>query len=116
MLKKIGIGLIVGFISGLLATGGGMILLPSYLYIFKLNEKEARATTIFSMLIIIIATSIIYLKFKNFDIILGIKCAIGGVIGSYIGSKILNKVNTNSKSFKIVFILFLLYSSYSMLR
>lgn len=116
MLKKIGIGLIVGFISGLLASGGGMILLPAYLYIFKLNEKEARATTIFSMLIIIITTSIIYLKYKNFDIILGLKCAIGGVIGGYIGTKILNKINTKSKIFKIVFILFLFYSSYCMLR
>lgn len=76
MLKKIGIGLLVGFISGLLASGGGMILLPACLYIFKLNEKEARATTIFSMLIIIIVTSIIYAKYKNFDIILGIKCAV----------------------------------------
>lgn len=76
MLKKIGIGLFVGFMSGLLASGGGMILLPACLYIFKLNEKEARATTIFSMLIIIIVTSIIYAKYKSFDIILGIKCAV----------------------------------------
>jgi len=109
MYKKILVGLITGFISGLLATGGGLILLPACTYIFKLNEKESRATTIFSMLIIIIVTSIIYLKYKNFDIILGI-------IGSYIGSKLLNKINTKAKIFKIIFILFLLYSSYCMLR
>ena len=112
MYKKILVGLITGFISGLLATGGGLILLPACTYIFK----ESRATTIFSMLIIIIVTSIIYLKYKNFDIILGIKCAIGGIIGSYIGSKLLNKINTKAKIFKIIFILFLLYSSYCMLR
>ncbi|MBO5349410.1 MAG: sulfite exporter TauE/SafE family protein [Clostridia bacterium] len=88
MLKKIGIGLIVGFISGLLASGGGMILLPASLYIFKLNEKEARATTIFSMLIIIIATSIIYSKYKNFDIMLGIKCAVRWCYRKLYGNKI----------------------------
>ena len=104
MYKKILVGLITGFISGLLATGGGLILLPACTYIFKLNEKESRATTI------------IYFKYKNFDIILGIKCAIGGIIGSYIGSKLLNKINTKAKIFKIIFILFLLYSSYCMLR
>lgn len=114
--KKILIGLLAGFISGLLATGGGIILLPSFIYIFKLDEKEARATTIFSMLIIIIVTSIVYLKYKNFDMILGLKCAIGGIIGSYIGTKILNKINVKSKIFKIVFIVFLIYSSYCMLR
>ena len=53
------------------------------------------------MLIIIIVTSIIYFKYKNFDIILGIKCAIGGIIGSYIGSKLLNKINTKAKIFKL---------------
>ena len=114
MYKKILVGLITGFISGLLATGGGLLLACTY--IFKLNEKESRATTIFSMLIIIIVTSIIYFKYKNFDIILGIKCAIGGIIGSYIGSKLLNKINTKANIFKIIFILFLVYSSYCMLR
>ena len=116
MLKKMIIGFIVGFISGLISSGGGMILLTAYLYLFNLDEKEARATTIFCMLIIIIATSIIYSRFNNFDMALGIKCAIGGIIGSYIGTKILNKINTKSKIFKIAFILFLSYSSYSMLR
>lgn len=116
MFKKIGIGLFAGFVSGLLASGGGMVLLPAYIYCFNLNQKEARATTIFSMLIIILFTSIVYLQYKNFDISLGIKCAVGGIIGSFIGTKLLNRVNNNSKIFKILFILFLLYSSYCMIR
>lgn len=116
MLKKISIGLLVGFISGLLASSGGMILLPACLYIFKLNEKEARATTIFCMLLIITVTSIVYLKYKSFDFMLGLKCALGGIIGSYIGSKLLNLMDTKSKIFKIIFIVFLLYSSFGMLR
>lgn len=116
MLKKAGIGLLSGFISGLIATGGGIVLLPAYIYCFKLNEKEARATTIFSMLVITIFTSIVYAQYKNFDIILGINCAIGGIIGSFFGTKLLNKINNNSKVFQILFILFLLYSSYCMIK
>lgn len=116
MLKKILVGIVVGFISGLLASGGGMILLPAYIYLFKLDEKEARATTIFSMFIITAVTSIIYFRYKNFDFMLGIKCAVGGIVGSYIGTKILNKIDTNSKFFRVIFIIFLLYSSFCMLR
>ena len=37
MLKKVGIGLLSGFISGLIATGGGIVLLPAYIYCFKLK-------------------------------------------------------------------------------
>ena len=116
MLKKAIIGLFTGFISGLLASGGGMVLLPACIYSFKLNEKEARATTIFSMFIIIIFTTILYFQYKNFDILLSVKCAIGGIIGSIIGTKFLNKIDNNSKIFRILFILFLLYSSYCMIK
>ena len=41
MLKIIMIGIIAGIISGLFSTGGGMILVPAFIYILKLNEKRA---------------------------------------------------------------------------
>ena len=38
-LKRILIGIIVGIISGLFASGGGLLLVPVYTYILKLDEK-----------------------------------------------------------------------------
>ena len=35
-LKKIIIGLVAGLVSGLFSTGGGLILVPSFMYILKL--------------------------------------------------------------------------------
>ena len=46
MLKKIIIGITAGIISGLFSTGGGMILVPAFLYVLKISEKKARATSI----------------------------------------------------------------------
>ena len=47
MLKKISIGLIAGIISGLFAAGGGMIVVPALIHIFKLEDAKARATSVF---------------------------------------------------------------------
>ena len=80
-LKRALIGIIVGIISGLFASGGGLLLVPVYTYILKLDEKEARATSLFCILPMVVLTAIIYNKNNYIDWSLGIKCAIGGIIG-----------------------------------
>ncbi len=110
MLKKIIIGLIVGFISGMFASGGGLLLIPTYMYIFKpSNEKEARATAIFCILPMVLTTSLFYWHDNYINWKVGILCAIGGTVGSLIGSRLLNILK--NKYLKILFIIFLLYSS-----
>lgn len=113
MLKKIIIGIIAGLISGIFSTGGGMILVPAFLYILKMNSVEARATSIACILPMVIASSVFYAKndYLNWDI--GIMCAIGGIIGSFIGSKILNKISESI--LKITFIIFLIYAATKMI-
>ena len=81
IMKKMIIGLIAGLISGLFASGGGLILVPIYTYIFKLDEKNARATSLFCILPMVISTAIIYSRNNYIDINLGIRCAIGGIVG-----------------------------------
>ena len=107
-MKNLLIGIIVGIISGLFASGGGLILVPLYTYIIKLNEKDARATSIFCILPMVIVTAIVYSKNNFIDFSLGIKCAIGGIFGGILGGKLLNKVK--DKYLKIIFIIFLLYA------
>lgn len=86
-MKKLLIGLMAGIISGLFASGGGLILVPIYTYIFKLDERNARATSLFCILPMVITIAIIYSRNNYIDINLGIKCAIGGIVGGIIGRK-----------------------------
>ena len=102
------IGIIAGIISGMFSSGGGLILVPVFTYLLKLNEKEARATTLFCMIFMVIVTAIIYFKNHFIDWKLGITCAIGGIVGGFIGGKILNKIS--DKYLQIFFILFLIYA------
>ncbi len=42
------IGFIAGIISGLFSTGGGMILVPAFIYLLKkIKDIKARGTSIF---------------------------------------------------------------------
>ncbi len=110
MLLKIIIGIIAGIISGLFSTGGGMILVPAFIYFLKIDERKARATSIFCILFMVSTTSIFYFKneYLNFD--LGLPCAIGGIIGGILGSKLLNKLP--EYVLKITFIIFIIYIAF----
>lgn len=113
MLKKAIIGICAGFITGLFSTGGGMIVLPALIYFLKFNEKKARGTTIFIILPMVITAAIFYYNDNYFNISMGLKCAIGGIIGGFLGTKLLKRIP--DKYLKLVFILFLSYASYNMI-
>ena len=107
MLIKIFIGITAGIISGLFSTGGGMILVPAFIYLLKIEQRKARATSILCVFFMVLTTCIFYIKnhYINFEI--GIQCAIGGIIGGLIGSKFLNKFP--EYILRITFIIFMMY-------
>ena len=113
MLTKIIVGLLAGVICGLFGTGGGMILVPSFVYILKINPKRARATSICCMLVMVITSSVFYYQKNYINWEIGLLCAIGGILGGYLGAKVLKKVP--DYILKIVFIFFLIYVAYSMI-
>lgn len=113
MIKKVFVGIIAGFISGLFAAGGGMIVVPAFVHVFKLDEAKARATCIFAILPMVITSGLFYYNNNYIDWNIGIKCAIGGIIGGFIGSKLLKKLS--DKILKIIFIIFLVYVSIKMI-
>lgn len=67
MLKKISIGLIAGIISGLFAAGGGMIVVPALIHIFKLEDAKARATSVFAILPMVVVSGLFYYKNDYID-------------------------------------------------
>ena len=105
MTKKCLIGIIAGFISGLFAAGGGMIVVPALIHLFKIEDAKARATSVFAILPMVIASGVFYYNNNFMDWNIGIKCAMGGIVGGYIGSKLLKKVSP--KILKITFACFL---------
>lgn len=107
------IGILAGLISGLFSTGGGMILVPSFIYLLKMKDVKARGTSVFCILPMVLTSSIFYYKGNYIDFKIAILCAIGGAIGGYIGAKLLKKLS--EKILKISFTVFLIYVSFKMI-
>lgn len=101
------IGFSAGITSGLFSTGGGLILVPAFMYLLKLNEVKSRATSIMCILPMVLITSFFYFKKNYINFEYGTLCAVGGIIGSFIGSKILNKMPRFI--LRISFIVFMIY-------
>ena len=108
-IKQALIGLGAGIVCGLFASGGGLILVPSFIYLLKMEDKLARGTTVFCILPMVITASIFYYKANYIDWKIGLCAAIGGVFGGIIGAKILKKLPT--KYLRMIFALFLIYVS-----
>ena len=112
-MKKIIIGFLAGIICGLFGTGGGLILVPTFIHLLKLEDKKARGTSTFCIFPMVIVTSIFYYKQQYINWKVGLCCALGGIIGAVFGTKLLQKIPTNYV--RILFIIFLLYVSIRML-
>lgn len=112
-IKKPLIGFVAGIICGLFASGGGLILVPTFIYLLKMEDRKARGTAIFCILPMVVTSSIFYYKQNYIDWNVEIKCAIGGVIGGVIGARLLKKIP--KKYIRILFTAFLFYVSLKML-
>lgn len=113
LLKKIGIGFTTGILCGLLASGGGLILVPCIAKYFNKSEKESRTTSIFCILTMVVTSIIVYHNLEKTDFKIAIYSAIGGVIGSTIGTKLLSKIS--DKILTAIFIIFTIYAAVMLL-
>lgn len=112
-IKQIIIGLLAGLVSGFFSTGGGLILVPSFLYLLKMDSQKARGTSVFCILPMVITSSFFYYKGNFINWRIAILCGIGGAIGGYIGAKLLKRLP--EKILKIAFTIFLIYVSIKMI-
>ena len=81
MYKEMLIGLVAGLICGFFGTGGGMILVPGFIYVLKKETLESRATSVCCILPMVVASSFFYYKSNYIDWHISLLCAIGGLIG-----------------------------------
>ncbi|MTI49100.1 MAG: sulfite exporter TauE/SafE family protein [Firmicutes bacterium] len=93
-IKLLAIGLITGIINGLFGSGGGTIIVPSLIFLIGLEDHKSHATAISIILPLSIISTIIYINHGVLNLKIAIWVAIGGVLGGFIGAKLLNKVPT----------------------
>ena len=89
------IGIIAGIINGLFGSGGGTLVVPALVFILGIEDYKAHATAISIILPLSIISSFIYFKKDIIQYKIALIVTLGGIFGSFIGAKILNKVPTS---------------------
>jgi uncharacterized membrane protein YfcA len=95
ILVLLAIGIIAGFLSGLIGIGGGIVIVPFLVYILAMDQKTAQGTTIFLFLLPIGILSVFnYHKAGHVDFKTAFIIAITFIVGSYFGSKTAIAIDT----------------------
>ncbi len=103
--KAIAVGAIGGFASGFVGLGGGFIITPVLMWIFKMSLKDASGTTLMSILLIAIPGAISHGILGHISYLYGLAIAAGSIIGAQIGSRLVTKIPEHT--LRIIFAIFL---------
>lgn len=96
------IGLLAGFLSGLIGIGGGIVIVPLLVYWMSMNQKTAQGTTLFMFLLPIGILGVYnYHKAGHIDMKTAAIMAITFMVGSYLGSR--TAINLDTRWVKQVF-------------
>lgn len=87
----VGVGIALGFISGLTGTGGGIFLTPLLLFCHWARIRQAAAVSALFILVNSIGGLVGYFtavhSIPSLGVFLAIPAVIGGTLGSYLGSR-----------------------------
>lgn len=105
-----GIGLVVGILVGFMGVGGGVVLIPMFVYVLHMNQHTAQGTSLFLQLPPLgLGALLLYRKQGQVDLIVGSLCAAGFLFGGYFGSKF--AIGLSSRSLRELFGLFLIVAA-----
>ena len=82
------LGIIAGYLSGLVGIGGGIVMVPVLVLLFGFTQHKAQGTTLALLMIPVGVFGVMnYYKTGNVDIKTALLLCCGFVLGSYLGSK-----------------------------
>ena len=92
ILLPISVGIFTGFLSSLMGVGGGFIMVPAMIYLFRMGTVLAIGTSLFQIVFVTLNVSILQATYNlSVDLILAVFLLLGGVIGAQYGSKYTSK-------------------------
>jgi len=105
--KDIAIGAVTGLTSGLFGVGGGIILVPILVILFKVNQHKAQATSLVVVALAAVTGAITYALADSVSWLAVPFLIAGGLVGTMLGTIAVKKVK--DRILKLVFGIFLVF-------
>lgn len=104
------IGLGAGILVGLMGIGGGVVVVPALVYLLGMDQHLAQGTSLFMLLPPLgLGALIVYWKKGKIDLSAGITCAIGFLVGGWLGGHV--AIRLSSRTLQTFFGVFLMFSA-----
>jgi uncharacterized protein len=86
-LPPIGLGILVGLLSGVMGVGGGFVMVPILIYVLRVPTNLAIGTSLFQVIFVSAITTVLQAAWNHtVDIALALMLMIGGVLGAEVGA------------------------------
>ena len=94
------VGVSSGILSGFVGVGGGIIIVPSLVFLLGMTQHQAQGTSLFILLLPVGVLAVWnYMKAGHINWTYGIIVALTFVVGGYIGSRLSLKMSPHSVKF-----------------
>jgi uncharacterized protein len=105
----VSIGVVGGFLSGLLGIGGGTVMVPLLVMLGGLTQRESHATSLAAMILIASSALIVYGGAGRVDVLAAVALLIGSLFGAKAGADLLSR--SSERALKMAFGAFLLVAA-----
>lgn len=104
------LGLLIGVLVGLMGIAGGVVAVPALSLLLTMNQHLAQGTSLFLLLPPIgIGALWVYWKNDQVDLAAGSVCALGILLGGYVGGRIAIGIRANT--LRVLFGVFLMFTA-----
>ena len=87
------VGAAGGLLSGAFGVGGGILMVPLLILVAGMDQRRASATSLAAIVPAALAGSLTYFANGEIDLLAALFVAIGGIVGSWIGSWLLRRLS-----------------------
>ncbi len=86
-IPPLGLGVLVGLLSGIMGVGGGFIMVPILIYVLRVPTNLAIGTSLFQVIFVSAITTVLQAVWnQTVDIALAVMLMVGGVLGAQAGA------------------------------
>jgi len=111
-LQMVGVGVLVGVVSGLLGVGGGLVMVPALALLMGYHQHLAQGTSLAVIIPVSISGALIHLQKGNIIWSLATWLSAGAVIGAYVMAA--NVFDIERETLRMIFGVFLIIMGVSM--